>query len=437
MSRSLVAGLTLGLLLSACEPPPVIPTADRRQQGANSRIEGEILVSARSRGNVVLFLFDVNRPPPPQGTGRPVAFTFIPANAIFGASLEDTAHAGPFVAPFAFSQVPAGTYLIRGFLDAYGGTTSPERTPDFIPWYGVTSEVNRGDVGGAYVDPLTRAFRTVTLAEDAEGRLQPVSGVTVTFQESALTVVPVDRPAFEVVTDSATFSPQLGNLETNKVVQLNVAPLRAGVIDQREPAFLFRYQDENLDGVVDQLNGVPQLWPRVIVRKLADEANPALLVDQNDRDRNGILDPDGFVDYPHLDLSTGTPVAADGQPDLVVLAAGWHPAQVAAQLNDSGGVPLTEPDPTRPGFTRFVTVPMTSLQLVLGSSAGPLALDASNPLAPSPLAVIPPGLYAIILIQQTGQTWRLPNELNPPVASELNLPSDFPSQGFVLTVTPQ
>jgi len=398
MSRVLLLSLVIGLAVG-CEPPPVIPTADRRQQGTSSRIDGELLVSARSRGNVLLFLFDVNRPPPPQGTGRPLAFAFVPAGAIFGSALEDPDHVGPFVAPFSFSQVPAGTYLIRGFIDAFGGDTTPERVPDFIPWYGVTNEVNRGDVGGAYVDPVTRAFRTVTIAADAEGVLQPVSGVTVTFQESSTTVVPVDRPAF-----------------------------------------LLRYQDENRDGVVDTVNGVPQLWPRVIVRKLADTENPALLVDQNDLDRNGILDAEGFVDYPHLDLGTMQPVAADGNPDLVILAAGWNPGQWAPLLNDAGGAgaPLTEPDPTSPTGTRFITVPLTSLQLVLGSGMGPLALDASNPAAPAPLAQIPPGLYAIILIQQqTGQTWRLPNELSPPVAQGLGLPETFESQGFVLNVTPQ
>lgn len=432
MTRPLL--LAALLTLSACEAPPVVPTADRRQNGLNSRIEGELLVTGHTRGNAVVLLFDVDRPPPPAGTGRPLAFTFVPAERIFGRALEDPAQVGPFVAPFTFSQVPEGRYLIRGFIDAEGAL--PGRVPDFIPWFGVTSDVNRGDLGGAYVDPLTRAPRVVTVERDAEGNLPPVQGVSVIFQESSATLVPVDRPVFRVTTDSSTFSPTLLNPATNKVVELAVAPIQEGVIDQRQPAFLLRYVDENADGVVDTLNGVPQVWPKVVVRKLAEDDNPALLVDENDRDRNGILDAEGFADYPHLDLSNGQPIAADGEADLVVLAAGWYPPQVAALLNDpETGLPRTEPDPSSPTGTRFITVPVTALNLVLGTSEGPLAFDARNPAAPAPLAAIPAGRYGIVLIQQSGQTWRVPNELSPPVAETLALPA-VESQGFVLEVAP-
>lgn len=434
MSWPLTLLLSAPALLAGCEPPPVIPTADRRQHTLTSRVEGEVLVTGGTRGNAVLFLFDAARPPPPQGTGRPLAFTFIPGDKLFGAALDDGGNVGPFVAAFRFSQVPAGRYLVRGFIDARGALSG--REPDFIPWYGVTAEMNQGDLGGAFVDPVTRSPRVVTIEPAADGSLPPATGVTVLFQESGATVVPVDRPAFRIRADSAVFSPRMLSPASNRVIGVELAPLREGLVDQRAPQLLLRYQDEDRDGIVDTVNGVPQLWPRVIVRKLADTDNPALLIEQNDLDRNGILDTEGFADYPHLDLRTGQTLPPDGLPDLVVLGAGWLPSQVASLLNDpSTGRPRTEPDPTSPTRTRFITVPVAQLSLVLGTRNGPLAFDAANPAAPVPLAQIPTGRYAIVLIQQTGQTWRVPNELNPSVAPSLGLPA-VESQGFVLEVSP-
>ena len=49
------------------------------------------------------------------------------------------------------------------------------------------------------------------------------------------------------------------------------------------------------------------------------------------------------------------------------------------------------------------------------------------------LASVPPGRYSVTVVQFTGQTWRLPNELQPSVATRFGLPARE-SQSFVLTV---
>ena len=49
------------------------------------------------------------------------------------------------------------------------------------------------------------------------------------------------------------------------------------------------------------------------------------------------------------------------------------------------------------------------------------------------LKSVPPGRYAITLVQFTGQTWRVPNELQPAVADATGLPA-FESQAFVFEV---
>jgi hypothetical protein len=406
-----LAGLALvTLLASGCEAPPVVPTADRRQHQQTSRIEGDVVVQGRARGNVLVFLYDAERPPPPQGSGRPVSFTVVPAEQLFGAALEETQAAGPFTAPFSFSLIPPGRYLLRGFLDADTclAGAQPCRRPDFIPWYGVTAEPNAGDVGGAAVDALTRAPRVVEVAPGPDGSLQPVTHVTVSFSDSA--TVPMDRPAFQVQGPS-----QLNPAGPPLLLELRPQALKQGVVDVQPPAFLVRYVDEDANGVPDDAdgNGVPDLWPRVVVRKLASDENGLVgngLVDENDLDRDGVLDAEG-ADYQRPDGSS------DGLPDQVVLAAGLVPDALVAALTDEQGRPRMEP----------VAVPK------LDVAVRTLALDVRNPRSPAPLKSIPPGRYAIVLVQFTGQTWRIPNELAPTLAPSLGLPA-VENQAFTIEV---
>jgi hypothetical protein len=62
-----------------------------------------------------------------------------------------------------------------------------------------------------------------------------------------------------------------------------------------------------------------------------------------------------------------------------------------------------------------------------------LAFDARPPRAPEQLRTVPPGRYAVIVMQSTGQVWRVPNELTPAVAEPRGLPA-LESQAFMLEV---
>lgn len=397
MKRALLVTVAL-LLVAACEAPPVFPGADKRQNTHAGRIEGQVVVSSVARGKVVLFLYDAARPPPPVGTGRPLTFTVVPRDALFGSAADG--EAGPFTAPYAFSLVPPGRYLVRGFLDA---------DDDFLPWYGVTADVTQGDVGGAALT-ATRELRIVEVGTDEAGL--PVAALEVPVTVSDAARVPVDRPAFSAVT--AGEGPPVVTLDgATAAVDLVATPLVDGVVQQAQPGFLVRLVDDDGDGQPDDANGdgVADLWPRVVVRKLAGE-HP--LVDENDLDRNGLLDAEG-ADYEHVNPATGATVPADGKPDLVVLAAGFDVSEYAAQLVDAQG--RVKPTPT--------LVP--KLKLVLRARA----LDASVPGAPEVLKAVPPGAWSVTLIQQTGQTWRVPNELAPGLAESLGLPV-VASQGLVV-----
>jgi hypothetical protein len=411
--KTLVGLALASVLATGCEPPPVRPTADHRQGQQLSRIEGQVVVQSRARGNAIVLLYDAARPPPPQGAGRPLSFTVIPARTLFGPA--DPGSSGPFTAPFSFSLVAPGRYLLRGFIDVdtCSASAPPCHGPDFIPWYGVTGEPNAGDVGGAAVDPLTRLPRVVEVAPGPDGALQATTGVTVSFSDSS--TVP-ERPAFHVVGDSR-FNPAAGP----KRLDLWPLHLQAGVMDVRPPgpALLVRYVDDNGDGVPDDTNGDHQvdpwdLWPRVVVRKLVDAqglTGKQWLADENDLDRDGVLDAEG-TDYTRAD---GT---SDGLPDQVVLAAMLAPDPA---LLDA----LRKPD----GTPRMEAVPVPSL----GVLVMPRALDARDPRNPVPLRSVPSGRYAVTLVQFTGQTWRVPNELSPTLAPGDGLPP-VESQSFVLEV---
>jgi hypothetical protein len=402
-----LSGLALAsLTLLGCEPPPVVATADVRQRTRSARIEGNLVVQSRARGNVVVFLYDAERPPPPQGTGRPVSFTVIPAAQVFGPALRSDTP-GPFTAPFTFSMVATGRYTLRGFIDAdacLSGAAEPCRRSDFNPWYGVTSEPNAGDVGGAAVDPSTGAMVTVEVAEDADGQPQPVTGVAVSFSDTAR--VPVDRPAFKVL----PADPRIVQGVPLRVFRLVPQVIQKGAVDQKPPGMMVSYVDNNRDGQPDDTNGdsVPDLWPRVVVRKLADVPG---VVDDNDEDRNGVLDADGD-DYLHAD---GT---LDGKADLVVLAAGLVPDGPIAALRDEQGRPRMQP-----AF-------LPELQIAVR----PVALDARDPAAPPALLKdLPRGRYGIILIQSTGQTWRVPNDLDLVLSAD-TAPTELETQAFFLEV---
>ncbi|WNG20468.1 hypothetical protein [Cystobacter fuscus] len=401
-------GLVLaGLLSLHCDPPPVEATADHRQRQNLSRIEGQVVVQGRVRGNAIVLLYDAARPPPPQGTGRPLSFTVIPQERLFGPA-DDTS-AGPFTAPYTFSLVAPGRYLVRGFIDADTCRTLPQpcHTPDFIPWYTVTGEPNAGDMGGAAVDPVTRAPRLLELAENADGTLPALTGVNVLFGETS--TVPVDRPAFWV--DSP---PRFERTTSIKLLELKPLQIHQGAVDQRPTGMLVRFVDDNTDGVPDDANGdsVPDLWPRVVVRKLAEGeslTDAQRLADENDLDRNGVLDAEG-AEYPRMEGP------GDGQPDLVVLAAGLD----TTVLNS-----MRKPD----GTWNMGLVFVDSLRVVVQARA----FDARNPQQPQPLRAVPSGRYALTLIHFTGQTWRVPNELSPSVAAADGLP-EVKNQSFVLEV---
>jgi hypothetical protein len=238
---------------------------------------------------------------------------------------------------------------------------------DFIPFYSVTAGTNTGDVSGGSVDPLTLAPNIIALKDVA-------TKVGVSLGQP----VPVDRPVFQV--PGGAPSATVGAM--GAVVQLQTQGIDEDAIHEARPVFLAQLAAD----------GVSLEWPKVVVRKI-DKDNP--LLDENDLDKNGVPD--------------------DPTKPSVVLAAGFDPTPIILQLVDGMGMPKKTP------------TPVGELTLIVR----PQALDANDPSAPKMLSSVPGGNYAITVINPTGQTWRVPNELAPAIAASAGLPPND-SQAFIL-----
>jgi len=439
------AAALVSLALLACGNPPVVPSADRADSGLTTTISGQVVFQGQARGDAVVFLYDAAHPPPPLGTAHPLAFTKVPADKLFSGALHDVSQPGPFAAAYTFPTVAPGNYLVIGFLDSDAciATPGPDcALGDFGPFYIVTREPNGGDLLGGHVDADGVPAPVVVPEPDTRGLLAPVAGVQVGIGATPLP----DRPAFSVAVDPAQVPLDAnGNATVNPAeptfFALRAAPISQPAVAEAQPAFLLRYVDDDHDGVPDLSPlGVPALWPKVFVRKIAEpqatSSSPLVaagLRDENDLDDDGILDARG-QSYDHLALSDGGPpqrIPADAAPDLVLLPTAFVadpitspqtallPSQLYAQLAGADG-----------GADVNKVVPLTELKLALL----PQAVDASAG-APVPLAAMPPGRYAVIVEQYTGQSWRVPNELSGAVAPALGFGA-VDSQSFTFTVAP-
>ena len=192
-----------------------------------------------------------------------------------------------------------------------------------------------------------------------------------------------DRPSFSV--DAALSDPQFIQM-AGMGLTLKPQTLRSDLVDTHPAAFV-------LNSVSVAGLDTPVVYPQVVVRKLAEgkgaqePLDPQRLLDENDLDRNGILDAKG-VDY------TG-----DGVPDRLVILATLDLDTDTKEKLKTPGHPDCRDHPEGP------------------PAAGATATDALPGSKPTPVTPVPSGRYSITLVQSTGQTWRVPNDyiaISPP-----------------------
>ncbi len=161
-------------------------------------------------GNVVLFLFEYDNPPPPSGSAASaVSFLLVPGRDLFvpsdclpqDPSAEDLSQVVSRSAGFVWPSVPLArgegaevAYQIRAFYD---------RDADFNPFFSVSRGPSRGDVaGGAFevVGAEPPVFRRIVLGSVEDNPLgQRLVGVSVALGAPVSTEPPLFRLHEETV----------------------------------------------------------------------------------------------------------------------------------------------------------------------------------------------------------------------------------------------
>ena len=358
--RSRFLLLLPSLLLVGC-PLSVEPTDGTPPP--STHIAGEVRLddsdgAAEPGGPTFVFRYDCANPPPPTGSGRPVDFLVLPETAFAHGSAD-----------FIFPSVPPGACaILTGFVD---------RDRDFNPFVSIANQATAGDLATnavtVQVDPL----------EDGSDLIEPVVGVVLEAQ----TTVPLDKPAFTITDLTGAYGGRLDvgpavGTTPNTYVRLSTRAVDTSTTKVENPAFtLVMQEDLDGNGWPDDLNGdgAPDVvWPRVLFLRV------------DDTDETGMTSAEGPIVLPGVVLPLDTNDAFNTTTNMVL----------ASRL---AGLP----------FDGEQVIPMTELTVVVP----PLIVTDLATATTAPIEELRDagqdvlGDYQIVVMNSTGQTWTVPNEL--------------------------
>ena len=316
-------------------------------------ISGSLTVSGVTTfAGAYVFAYNAANPPPPQGTGTPVSADFHPALEFAGGSVN-----------FSLPDLPLGNYIVAAVVDTRDDFAVAPQLFAAAPGEGTILAAHPGLVTLTGAAPqATGANITATAAGAVPAR---PSFVLLNADTSVATA--------DLAVSFASHNPQRLPVKAQKI-------LDASVVTKPEtaaPAFLVAYRGCDAGGNPTDADGdgFPDLYPRVLVVKLADS------------------DPTGLTIDPNV---TAIPAAVDPTP-FALGACSAHNIVAATSLS-------------------VIMLPVA----VRGTTQGP----------------IPSGRYGVILMQSTGQTWRLPDELQPALLDPRSAAAvSLGSQGVGLRVT--
>lgn len=344
---------TVLALLGACSwQPPLDPGAEAPRNSLSGAV---VFAGEGEPQTVIVLLFDAADPPPPGGTGRPLAFSTVPASAFTGTD------AGIRSAPWALSGVPDGEWIVTALMDMDG---------DFHPLLSSNAGATCGDYGGAWLDALSGGSPAVAAVEGGEhledlsvlvGSRYPIERPAFVFQSNAVNQLAAAAALADPSDDGELFV--LGSTEVaSEVLQLG-GPFDG--TDLCDTAFWVHFLDEDGDGLPDPhpeeafaAMGLPAVWPRIYLQYLGldEEASAA-----------------------------GESWVAEAVVDPFLLSL------------LGGPVPLGAP------------TPLTSLPIAFLPAARHRLADGSEETVTAPY--LPGGAWSVTVVAETGQTWSLPNEL--------------------------
>ena len=249
----------LTLLLSGCAyEAPVDPDAGV----VLNSISGTVVVSgAEEAADMIILLYDANKPGPPNGTGTPVSFSTVPAEAFAGGD-------GLLSAPYIMSEIPDGDWILLGLMDV---------DADFHPLLTSNAGGTCGDYAGTY--PVSATDLESAIISVSGGQLYDGVSVVVAAQ------YPTERPAFTMVegadsidqtTPGASFSIEATGIHS-ELIELADPGEQCGV------TLLSYFVDDDGDGIPDPHPVYGELsdlafdaWPKVYIR-YSEELNDVTL----------------------------------------------------------------------------------------------------------------------------------------------------------------
>ena len=365
----------VGTCTTSCQPGQVASAAQGRFFSVVSpavlplpsgEIDGVLTIAgATTSTSVALFAWHAEDPPPPLGTSASPAS----ADLHLGAELVAGPAAGTKTVAFALRALPKGDYYVTAVVDTRGDFALAPQLWGAAPGPGALA-------GGVLNAQHTQLMRVTVDAAAVPG---------VSALASASAPLPA-RPSFAisqsgspVVADLTTLfpdalSPQRITLHAGgktdaqsvwgPVLDATTAALKP---ESGQSQFAIAYRGCSNGAPVDSdFDNLPDVWPRVLVVKLSD------------------ADPSGLTPDP---VTTLIPAAVD---PLRYLPSSGAAATLPLACDTTTAVAASEVD------------------VILSPVA--IQPQPSGALKQIP---IPAGRYGIVLIAQSGQVWRLPNELAP------------------------
>lgn len=280
------------------QPPGVDPTQSvlvTMSEGTalpTGQISGTIRAATDARGEAYVIVFNAADPPPPVGTGRPLALASIPR-----ANFTETG--GTIAASFTVRGLPDGNYLVRGLLDADN---------NFSPLSDLVAQPSSGDLGGG----SSPAVVSVSSGGTTDGVLIELT-----------TTIAFDRPAFEF--DSVSIPKNaFPKTITLRMRDEGVPPISE---DPVVVPVVLGTVDEDGDNFLD-------LLPRVLLTKMLDgdsrtapDESPTIVIP-------GIVDPLPFITA----LAAGAPAVPARELQLIL-------PPVALRLGPNGSRERISPPP--------------------------------------------------------------------------------------------
>lgn len=341
------------LLLTACAwEAPLDPDADPVLNSA----EGTVIYDGQAPPSyVVVVAYDAADPPPPSGTGRPVTFATVPAEDF---SLRED---GLLSAEWDLAYLPDGDWLISALMDV---------DQDFHPLVGAVSGGTCGDKAGAYLTDLSGTTSAVLSVQGGE----LVTGVPIILSREYV----YERPAFR--------------FETNYIDQFGAL---TAMLDPTDDTEIFVLSSTAIQSELTEITGPYDG---------SDPCDTAMIVHWVDDDGDGSADPHWIKEYANLGIRKAWPrfYASFLGSEAVPLAEGELYAVEAIpdpNLRDENGGDLPTGVPT----------PVTELRVAFPPAAFHFFPDGSSEIIQAP--DLPQGEWSVTVVQESGQTWTLPNEL--------------------------